>query len=99
MIFRVKPITLPHDGIIPGARGHKKITIPAGTKVFCIVYHNTQVYWAAYLEEAAALQVAKNLEACTKPEARRTIDLPALLAWNFKSTIPTRIVRPERKKP
>jgi hypothetical protein len=94
--MQVKHVVLPHDGIIPGARGHKKITIPRGTKVYCIVY-GTLIFWAAYLDEPSALKVAENLEATIRPEARRHIPLQTLLAWNFKSTIPKRISRPKTK--
>jgi hypothetical protein len=93
MTFQLKHYMLPHEGIILGARGHKKITIAAGTKVFCIVY-GTKIYWAAYLNEQQGLQVMANLEDCVHGRARRSIKLNTLLEWNFANTIPRRICRP-----
>lgn len=93
-MFQIKRYTLPHDGIIPGARGHKKVIVPAGTKVHCIVY-GTMIYWAAYLNEEQALTCLRGLEETISGKARRTIKLDTLVAWNFKDRVPTRIVRPK----
>lgn len=96
MLFQIKHYALPHDGIIPGARGHKKVIVSRGTKVYCIVY-GTLVFWVAYLDEPNALRVAQELENTTLPSARRQIDLKTLIAWNFKDAIPKRISRPKEK--
>lgn len=93
-MFTIKHISLPHDGIIPGARGHKKITILKGTKVYCICY-GYRYFWAVYLDEQTAKEVATSLEATTKPEARRHIALDTMVAWNFKTEIPKRVSRPK----
>ena len=93
MHFRIKHCTLPRTGTIPGARGHKKQIVPAGTQVFCITYNYTRYYWAAYLTEHQALTCMAGLEATVSGTARRSIDIDTLVAWNFKSAIPTRIVR------
>jgi hypothetical protein len=90
--FHLKPYALPHDGVIPGARGHKKQVIPAGTKVYCIVY-GTKIYWAAYLDEQQALRCMNNLQASVNGQARRNIELNTMVAWNFKDAIPRRVVR------
>ena len=92
MIFQIKQYLLPHDGVIPGAAGHKKIVVPRGTKVYCIVY-GTKVFWCAFLKETSALHVAKGLEDCVEGRAKRTIELNTLLAWNFKDAIPKRVHR------
>ena len=94
MIFQIKSYRLPHEGIIPGARGHKKVVIPEGTKVFCIVY-GTKIFWAAYLDEPTAVKVAKSLEDTVEGRNKRTISLETLVAWNFKDAIPKRISRPK----
>lgn len=91
--FQLKHYILPHDGIIPGARGHKKIVVPQGYKVYCIV-HGTKIFHAAYLNEGQALEVMKNLQLSVDGKARRNIDLRTMVAWNFKSSIPIKIVRP-----
>lgn len=93
--FQVKRYTLPHDGIIPGARGHKKIVIPRGTKVHCIAY-GTKLFWAAYLDEPTALRVAASLDDTASGRSKRSIALDTLVAWNFKDAIPTRISRPDK---
>lgn len=92
MTFQLKHYILPHDGIIPGARGHKKILVPTGTKVYCIVY-GTKIYWCAYLHEAQAIKCMAGLEATIQSSARRHIELGTLIAWNFKYTIPRRVAR------
>lgn len=94
MFFEVKEYRLPHEGVIPGARGHKKITIPRGTKVYCIVYENT-FFWAAYLSDEEAQKVCASLEETIKLGSKRHIELKTLLAWNFKRGIPVRISRPK----
>jgi hypothetical protein len=91
-MFKIEKRRLPHEGIIPGARGHKKIVIPEGTEVYCIV-HGSLFFWAAYLNEDTARTVARNLEETTKSAGRRYIPFKSLLAWNFKSSIPVRIHR------
>jgi hypothetical protein len=92
MTFEVKAYPLPHDGIIPGARGHKKIVIPRGTQIYCITYQDRK-FWCGYLKEDSAKEVANNLENSLNPDARRHIPLETLVAWNFKSKIPLRIHR------
>jgi hypothetical protein len=91
-MFQIKHYNLPHEGIIPGARGHKKQVISAGTKVYCIV-HGTLIFWCAYLKEDSALKVMKGLTDTVEGRNRRTIKLDVLLAWNFKDAIPRRIHR------
>lgn len=93
-MFQVKHYMLPHEGVIPGARGHRKVTIPIGTKVYCIV-HGTLIYWCAYLSEADAMQCKVGLEACVLGKAKQTIPLATLVAWNFKDAIPRRVCRPK----
>lgn len=90
--MQVLKLRLPHQGTIPGARGHKKISVPTGTEVYCIV-HSGRFYWCAYLDEAAAQECMTNLLAQTHEQARRHIPLATLLAWNFHFTIPQRIAR------
>jgi hypothetical protein len=87
MLFQLKHYALPHDGIIPGARGHKKQIIPAGTKVWCIVY-GTLMYRAVYQDEQHALKVMQELQNTAEGKARRT-----MLEWNFSSRFPKRVVR------
>lgn len=91
-MFQIKHYRLPHEGIIPGARGHKKIVIPRGEKVWCIVY-GTKIFWCAYLNDGTAKGVAESLRKTVTGEAKRQIPLPTLLAWNFRDAIPTRIHR------
>ncbi len=93
VLFQVKSHILPHEGIIPGARGHKKITVPRGTTVYCIA-HGTRLFWAAYLDEPTATKVARNLTDTVEGRSRRPIPLDTLLTWNFKTAIPSRISRP-----
>lgn len=90
--LQLKHFMLPHDGVIPGARGYKKQIIPKGTKVYCIVY-GTKIYWCAYTNEVHAMTVMGNLQASVNGNARRNIDLQTLIAWNFQSAIPKRIAR------
>lgn len=85
--------TLPHDGIIPGARGRKKQIIPRGTQVWCIVHERRHFYWACYTNQEHAAMVLKNLQDCAEGRARRSIPLHTLLAWNFKRSVPTRVCR------
>ena len=91
-MFQLKHYALPHDGIIPGARHHKKQVIPAGTKVWCIAY-GTLMYWAVYQDEAHALKVMKVLQATVDGNARRTMPMKTMLEWNFSSKFPRRVVR------
>lgn len=104
MNFQIKHYMLPHSGIMPGARGLKKVVVPAGTKVYCIVY-GTKIYWCCYLHEADAMRTMQVLEDTVNGRASRTIDLHILIAWNFKSSFPTRVYRseeyrnPETKEP
>lgn len=92
MKFQLKHYMLPYDGVIPGVAGHKKITVPAGTKVWCIVY-GTKIFWCAYLTESSALKVLQSLQDTIDGKLRRKIDLDTLLAWNFRDIIPRRIHR------
>lgn len=96
--FTVKALTLPHNGIIPGARGHKKIVVPEGTRVYCIV-HDHRFFWAAYLDEPTALQVAASLDDTADGRSKRPISLATLLDWNFRYSFPTRICRPASPAP
>ncbi len=95
-MLQIKHYRLPHTGIIPGARGHKKIEVAAGTKVYCIVY-GTKIFWCAYLTEKSAVKCMSGLIETTNPTARRHIDLETLIAWNFKDAIPKRIHREKAK--
>jgi hypothetical protein len=91
-MLRLKQCVLPHPGVIPGARGHKKQIIPAGTQVWCIVYHN-KYYWAVYQTEEQAQMCLSNLLAIVEGRARRFTPLDTLVAWNFSTTFPKRVVR------
>jgi hypothetical protein len=94
MKFQIKQYMLPHDGSMPGARGHKKVVVPRGTKVYCIVY-GTLIYWCTYLHMQDAIVAMHGLEGTVNGKYKRTIDLQSLLAWNFKSSIPKRVFRSE----
>ena len=83
--FQIRPHTLPYDGAIPGAPGHKKIVVPSGTTIYCIKYH-TKFYWCGYLDEEQAAKALIGLES-------NNIPLDVLVAWNFKAAIPKRIAR------
>lgn len=61
MTFQLKNYVLPHDGQMPGAGPYKKVVVPKGTKVYCIVY-GTKIYWCAFLHEADALRCLNGLE-------------------------------------
>lgn len=91
-MFQIKQYMLPHEGVIPGGPGHKKQVIPAGTKVYCIVY-GTKMFWAVYLREEQAQKCLKGLLESLDPKARRHIPLNSLIAWNFKSAFPKRVSR------
>jgi hypothetical protein len=91
-MFQIKLYRLPHEGVIPGARGHKKRVIPAGTKVYCIAY-GTLIYWCAYLKEDQALRVLQGLTATVTKGARRYIPIETLVEWNFSWNMPRRICR------
>jgi hypothetical protein len=93
--FDIRPLPLPHKGIIPGAAGHKKVEIPKGTMVYCIM-HGPKYFWAVYLHKAEAEEVAETLEATITGRAKRSFDLPTMLAWNFKIAFPERVSRPKR---
>lgn len=84
--------SLPHDGIMPGARGLKKVVVPKGTSVFCIMYKDKN-YWCAYLKSESAIKCMEGLLATTEGTARRQIDIDTLVAWNFKYEVPKRIFR------
>lgn len=90
----LKQYTLPHPGIIWGARGHKKQIIPAGTEVWCIVY-GPKIYGYAYLHKVDAEHCKEGLVNSTNGVGRRQMPLETLIAWNFKSTIPNRVSRPK----
>ena len=94
MHFVIKECCLPHPGVIPGARWHKKIVIPEGETVYCIVY-GMRFFWAVYLDKEQAEKAMQGLEDTVSGKARRKIDLPNLVAWNFKSEFPKRVVRPK----
>jgi len=91
-MFQVEHKPLPHQGVIPGARGHKKVLVPQGTKVWVITYGRL-MFWAAYQTEAQAKTCRDNLQASVDGKARRNIPLQTMLAWNFKGQFPTRVVR------
>lgn len=91
-MFQIKHYRLPHEGIIPGARGHKKQVVPAGTTVYCIVY-GTKMYWASHLTEAQAQKCLSGLIKSLDPNYYRHIPLDTLLAWNFQFQFPRRVVR------
>ena len=92
VVFHLKHYMLPHNGVMPGARGLKKVIVPAGTKVWCIVY-GTKVYWCAYLHLSDAEKCLQGLKETVWGQGKRTIDLDTLLAWNFKDAMPKRIYR------
>ncbi len=92
--FHVKHYSLPHDGVIPGAAGHKKVVVSRGTKVYCVVY-GTKIFYCAYLYEKEALTVAKSFEETIDPNHKRHIPLKTLIAWNFKDAIPKKVHRPK----
>lgn len=95
-IFQVEEIKLPHDGVIPGAAGHKKITVPKGTRVYLIREPRSGKYfWCGYLYIKEALETAKSFVETIKPEHKRHIPLNTLIEWNFKGMIPKRIHRPK----
>lgn len=95
--FKVVPVLLPHQGIIPGARGHKKITIPRGTKVFAI-QHIVRYFHTVYLSETEANTVRESLEDTVEGRTKRQIPLRTMLEWNFKLAIPTHVCRPKTEK-
>lgn len=94
--FQIKQYRLPHEGVIPGAAGHKKIVIPRGTIVFCIMYER-KFYDYAYLDEHVAEECRKRLEATVDGTARRHFDLETMVAWNFKTRFPMRVARQQGK--
>lgn len=93
MMFQIKHYMLPHDGVMPGARGLKKIVVPKGTKVYCIVY-GTLIYWCTYLHMQDAMVCLHGLEKTLK-----TMPLDTLVAWNFKHAIPKRVFRSMEYRP
>jgi hypothetical protein len=88
-MLRVVEERLPHVGIIPGARGHKKVVIPKGTSVFCVRYY-TKYFWAAYLDRKSAQHTCETFKKCKSMEV--------LLEWNFMQEFPTRIIRSKEPK-
>ncbi len=92
MIFQLKHYVLPHDGVMPGARGYKKVIVPRGTKVYCIVY-GTVMYSCVYLHEADAMKCMQGLQDTVSGRARKTIPLDVLVDWNFQYAIPKRVFR------
>lgn len=95
--FVIKKLPLPDWGEIPGARGYKKVVIPKGTEVYCIMHGFSKYFWACYLHEEEAVKAAQGLEDCISGRSKRKIDLQTLLAWNFKTVFPTRVHRPKAK--
>jgi hypothetical protein len=91
-MFSVTQTKLPHDGVIPGARGHKKQIISTGTAVW-VIKHGRLFYWAVYLTEYQAQKCAHGLAAYVNGLTRRKIELHTLLAFNFKYDFPKRVVR------
>lgn len=87
MTFQIKHYLLPHDGVMPGARGHKKVTIPRGTRVYCIVY-GTKIYWCTFLHMQDAMVCLQGLE-----KTLEFTPIDTLVAWNFKFSIPKRVFR------
>lgn len=100
-LFQLRRVKLPHDGVIPGAAGHKKIVVPKGTEVFCITpcVDHVRMFWCAYLKEESAQTVLEGLTKTVNGPSRRRIDYPTLLAWNFKYQIPVRIHRERAGEP
>jgi hypothetical protein len=94
-LFMLRHVPLPHDGVIPGARGHKKIVVPKGTEVFCITpcVDRVRMFWCAYLKEDSAQKTLEGLTKTVVGPARRQISYENLVAWNFKYEIPKRIHR------
>lgn len=96
--LQVKIVKLPHPGIIPGARGHKRITISKGTTIYCIRDRDTgHWFWCGYLSMASAIQSARNFVSATRPQARHQIPWDTLVAFNFKPFIPYRVAREKSK--
>lgn len=94
--FLVEARLLPHEGVMPGAAGHKKRTVPVGTEVFVILARSSRkLYWACYLDRDSAERAAKGLAANLEPGARHRMSLETLIAWNFKHEFPKRVVRPK----
>lgn len=97
--LQVKVVKLPHPAAIPGARGHKKISIPTGTTIYAIRDRDTgKWFWCGYLSMASAIQSAQNFVAATQTTANRhNIPWDTLIAFNFKSFLPYRISREKSK--
>lgn len=92
--LQIKVVKLPHSAAIPGGRGWKKISIPAGTTIYAIRDRDTgHWFWCGYLSMASAIQSARNFVAATRPQARHHIPWDTLVAFNFKPFIPYRINR------
>lgn len=99
--FTIERLLLPHVGIIPGARGHKKVEVAKGTHVYCITY-GSRLYWSAYLSESQAIECLTELEEVVngtglrrgRRRKVRQIPLDTLVAWNFTWKFPVRICRP-----
>lgn len=90
--FTIRELKIPHDGIIPGAAGHKKVIVSRGTRIY-VVCHGQKYFGCGYLYFAEALEVTKNFVATLDPSHKRHMPLETLIQWNFKCVIPTRIHR------
>lgn len=82
----VRQRTLPRDGLIRGARGHKQIVVPKGTTVW-VIEHNYLLFHTVYLNKEQADTCLKGLT------TGKRLDLHTLIQWNFTSAFPTRVAR------
>lgn len=96
MTFTLEELKLPHNGIIPGAAGHKKVIVSKGTKVYAVKYER-RYFTCVYLYKSEAEGVIRSFEETIKPDTRRHIPLTRLIEWNFRYSIPTRVNRPRVK--
>lgn len=95
-IFQIEEIKLPHDGVIPGAAGHKKVIVPKGTRVYVIREPKSGKYfWCGYLYQHEALKCAQGFVETLDPNHKRHLTLDQIVIWNFKYVLPKRIHRPK----
>lgn len=92
--MEVRQRPLPRDGVIPGARGHKKIIVPKGTAVW-VIEHRFLLFRCVYLNKEQADTCLKGLQDTVEGRTRRPMTLQTLLDWNFKQEFPTRVARPK----
>lgn len=90
--FVIQEVKLPHEGIVPGARGHKKIVYPKGTTIYVLKYQD-KYFYCGYIYFKEILLVAKAFVQQIDPAYKRHIPLKTLIEWNFRRAIPSRIHR------